>query len=82
MRIDEMRTGEVTMAELIPCFLNSLGVCVQTTEEQQRELHEEGTCAPEVCIHCEREREKKAELLTLRGLLLGQVREIEAELGI
>ena len=80
MKNNQMRIGCVEVAGLIPCVLDSLGIPVEATEEIQRELHEEGTCEPSVCFLCDREREKRQDLMTLRDELLRQVAEIEQEL--
>jgi hypothetical protein len=82
MKNNQMRGGCVEVAGLIPSVLDSLGIPVEATEDIQRELHEGGTCEPLVCFLCYRERERRLDLMTLRGDLLRQVMEIEAELGI
>ena len=80
MRKSHLRTGAASIADLLPCVLNELGIPVETTDEQQRELHEEGTCASEVCRFCAADQQRRRELMVLRDSLARQLEEVVAEL--
>ena len=67
----------IAIQDLIAPALNGLG----HSDDEELNLHHEGTCDSYVCFYCYKARKRWHELMVLKSELLKQIEEIDDELS-